>query len=362
MPRRRGCPTTSRAGRSSSCSSGPAQRGSTAVIRRAMWRAVPDGRSALPRRCHSTIDGSKPARAYMAAACSARRRNSAAPSARLGATTAAAPCSSSMERMGAASASQALAAMMNRRLPASSACARLAATAMPAEASTTTSARGAPARRSARIGAADQRRGPALVGCGVRDRASEATGSVDEEMHGSDVLSADGSAVPEVRRITKAASPFLVIAAPSAPPVPEAPWFVARASSEPLGPSLPAGPPRLLPGVEGDERLVRHGPRSMPICHGLCNYCSVNRFYAFACVRETSSPWGPAWIAATSRGVTAVELLSSAEGFRAGLERRGVVVDAGRAGEGASRLADRATRAVAEAARRAGRAARRPPR
>ena len=46
-------------------------------------------------------------------------------------------------------------------------------------------------------------------------------------------------------------------------------------------------------------------------------------------------------------GVAAVELLSTAEGFRAGLERRGVVVDDGRAGEEASRLADRAARAVA---------------
>jgi methylated-DNA-[protein]-cysteine S-methyltransferase len=46
--------------------------------------------------------------------------------------------------------------------------------------------------------------------------------------------------------------------------------------------------------------------------------------------------------------VTAVALLSTAEGFLAGLERRGVVVDAGQAGEGASRLADRATRAAAE--------------
>jgi O-6-methylguanine DNA methyltransferase len=73
----------------------------------------------------------------------------------------------------------------------------------------------------------------------------------------------------------------------------------------------------------------------------------VNTFYAFACVREASSPWGPAWIAATGRGVTAVWLLSTAEAFRAGLERRGVVVDAGRAGEAASILADRAARAVA---------------
>ena len=74
----------------------------------------------------------------------------------------------------------------------------------------------------------------------------------------------------------------------------------------------------------------------------------MDRFYAFACVREVSSPWGPVWVAATSRGVTAVELLSSAEGFRAGLQRRGVVVDAGRAGDVATSLADRAARAVVE--------------
>jgi methylated-DNA-[protein]-cysteine S-methyltransferase len=94
--------------------------------------------------------------------------------------------------------------------------------------------------------------------------------------------------------------------------------------------------------------VVRHGPRSMPICQGLCNYCSVDTFYAFACVREVSSPWGSAWVAATGRGVTAVGLLATAEGFRAGLERRGIVVDSERAGEEASRLADRAARAVSE--------------
>jgi O-6-methylguanine DNA methyltransferase len=86
----------------------------------------------------------------------------------------------------------------------------------------------------------------------------------------------------------------------------------------------------------------------MPICQGLCNYCSVNTFYAFATVREVSSPWGPVWVAAMGRGVTAVELLSTGDGFRAGLERRGIVVDASRAGEDASRLADRAARAVVE--------------
>jgi O-6-methylguanine DNA methyltransferase len=86
----------------------------------------------------------------------------------------------------------------------------------------------------------------------------------------------------------------------------------------------------------------------MPVDHSPCNYCSVSRFYAFACVREVPSPWGPARVAATGRGVTAVALLSTAEGFRAGLERRGIVGDAGRAGEEAAGLADRAARAVAE--------------
>jgi O-6-methylguanine DNA methyltransferase len=73
----------------------------------------------------------------------------------------------------------------------------------------------------------------------------------------------------------------------------------------------------------------------------------VNTFYAFACVRQTASPWGPAWIAATGRGVVGVGLLSTAERFRAGLERRGVVVDAARAGEDASGLAHRAALAIA---------------
>ena len=86
----------------------------------------------------------------------------------------------------------------------------------------------------------------------------------------------------------------------------------------------------------------------MPADDGLCNYCRVSRFYAFACVREIPSPWGPARVAVTPRGVTAVELLSPVDGFLAGLERRGVVVDAGQAGEWASDLADRAARAVTE--------------
>ena len=47
--------------------------------------------------------------------------------------------------------------------------------------------------------------------------------------------------------------------------------IVARAPSEPLGPSLPAGPPELLLGVEADG-VVRHGWRSVPDCVGACNH------------------------------------------------------------------------------------------
>src|SRR3954452_13612075 len=56
---------------------------------------------------------------------------------------------------------------------------------------------------------------------------------------------------------------------PSAPPVPEAPLVVARAPSEPQGPSLPAGPPELLLRVEAD--VVRHGSGSLHERLGRCN-------------------------------------------------------------------------------------------
>jgi methylated-DNA-[protein]-cysteine S-methyltransferase len=85
----------------------------------------------------------------------------------------------------------------------------------------------------------------------------------------------------------------------------------------------------------------------MPTSGRLCNSFSVHRFYAFACVREVPSHWGPARLAATPRGVAALELLSTAEGFAAGLARRGIVVDPGRAGTAAEAIADRAAEAVA---------------
>jgi methylated-DNA-[protein]-cysteine S-methyltransferase len=64
----------------------------------------------------------------------------------------------------------------------------------------------------------------------------------------------------------------------------------------------------------------------------------VNMFYAFAARATASSPWGPVRIAATTRGVAAVELLSTDEAFDAGLARRGIVVSADRAGRAAARL------------------------
>jgi methylated-DNA-[protein]-cysteine S-methyltransferase len=65
----------------------------------------------------------------------------------------------------------------------------------------------------------------------------------------------------------------------------------------------------------------------------------VNMFYAFAAQSTASSPWGPVRIAATARGVAAVELLSTDEAFEAGLARRGIVVAPDRAGPAAERLA-----------------------
>jgi methylated-DNA-[protein]-cysteine S-methyltransferase len=72
----------------------------------------------------------------------------------------------------------------------------------------------------------------------------------------------------------------------------------------------------------------------------------VHRFYAFAAVREVASPWGPARLAATARGVAAVELLSTAEGFLAALARRGIIVEPGEAGAAAIGFADAAARSV----------------
>lgn len=73
----------------------------------------------------------------------------------------------------------------------------------------------------------------------------------------------------------------------------------------------------------------------------------MSRFYAFVAVAEAASPWGPVRVAATARGVVAVELLSTPEGFDAGLARRGLVT--GGAGDAAEGRARDATCAIATA-------------
>jgi methylated-DNA-[protein]-cysteine S-methyltransferase len=75
----------------------------------------------------------------------------------------------------------------------------------------------------------------------------------------------------------------------------------------------------------------------------------VSTFYALAAVAELPSRWGPIRLAATETGVVAVELLATPEGFAAGLSRRGVVEDAGRAGPRARALAGEATGLLAAA-------------
>ncbi len=91
---------------------------------------------------------------------------------------------------------------------------------------------------------------------------------------------------------------------------------------------------------------MRHDAGSMPWHRGLCNYSNVNTFYAYAALIDVASGWGPVHVAATPRGVTAVGLLSTAEGFLAGLSRRGIVVAPERAGPPAAELAAGAAEAI----------------
>ena len=77
----------------------------------------------------------------------------------------------------------------------------------------------------------------------------------------------------------------------------------------------------------------------------------VSRFYAAVALADASSPWGPVRIAATARGVVAAELLSTAEGFAAGLDRRGLVDAPDRADERARALAREAAERIEAALR-----------
>jgi O-6-methylguanine DNA methyltransferase len=69
-------------------------------------------------------------------------------------------------------------------------------------------------------------------------------------------------------------------------------------------------------------------------------------FYAFVSTNQVASERGPVHVAATGRGVVAVELLGSTDAFEAGLQRRGLVVDPERAGPNAAHLAAEAATMV----------------
>lgn len=84
----------------------------------------------------------------------------------------------------------------------------------------------------------------------------------------------------------------------------------------------------------------------MPPVSDVCNYYIVNMFYAFCSVVHGASAQGPLHLAATEKGVAAVELLGSTDTFEAGIRRRGLVEDPERAGPVAARLAAWAIDAV----------------
>ncbi len=73
----------------------------------------------------------------------------------------------------------------------------------------------------------------------------------------------------------------------------------------------------------------------MPSLTRVCNSYTVSIFYALVALADAPSPWGPVRIAATARGVAAAELLSTEEGFAAGLDRRGLVPAPDRADDAA---------------------------
>ena len=118
--------------------------------------------------------------------------------------------------------------------------------------------------------------------------------------------------------------------------------IVARAPSEPQGPSLPAGPPELLLGVEADGG-AQHCRRSVPDPAVTCNHLRMTPRNRPRPPDDTGlatavidGPWGPVRIAAGPRGVVAVAMLSSDGEFEAGLERRRLRLAEPRAAQPAS--------------------------
>jgi methylated-DNA-[protein]-cysteine S-methyltransferase len=70
-------------------------------------------------------------------------------------------------------------------------------------------------------------------------------------------------------------------------------------------------------------------------------------FYAYCVAAELPSDFGPVRLAATARGVAAVALLATPEGFSASLARRGLVVSPPDAGRGAAARLGEAAAALA---------------
>ena len=68
--------------------------------------------------------------------------------------------------------------------------------------------------------------------------------------------------------------------------------------------------------------MVRHDWRSVPHIREACNHISVSCAEGCITVATVDGPWGPVRIAASERGVVAVELLGTADAFEAGLARR----------------------------------------
>jgi O-6-methylguanine DNA methyltransferase len=84
----------------------------------------------------------------------------------------------------------------------------------------------------------------------------------------------------------------------------------------------------------------------MPGAQDACKDCIVNRFYAFVAIVHGASDRGPVHVAATGRGVAAVDLGLPPEAFEAGLARRGLVDDPEQAGDAATTMAKRGLAAV----------------
>ena len=127
-----------------------------------------------------------------------------------------------------------------------------------------------------------------------------------------------GAAVAEVRESQRPRHRHWCSAAPSAPPIPEAP-FVARALQSPRARVFRLD--RQGFRFESKEEAKCDIGGSVPDIPNSCKYFAV---MTAGCiwVASTPTPWGPAWIAAGDAGVVALELMTTAEAFEAGLARR----------------------------------------